>query len=358
MEIDRLISAFMAGIEGKPNYARNLVGLAEVVFGKKEEVRAFELARRALRESEDDTEADIRARALLSSILPSYHIRMMNDARRNHAWDQALRRAVRPGMHVLEIGTGAGMLALMAARAGAAEVTTCESDPVAAAIASEISERNGYGSVIKVIPKRSQDLAVGVDIERPADLLFCDIFADDMLGFDPLPALADARSRLVTTGAPVVPAAGVIKVALANWEGCAITCRAKHAAGFDISSFGDLVRPSVTVPIGATDLTLFSRDVDAFRFDFGSLSHPRTGRIELSLEADRDGIVDGIIQWICLELDSETVLEARPKPGLRSFSSPLFWPLPESVEVRCGDVVNIAAEYVRDILSIRRSAGK
>ena len=87
-------------------------------------------------------------------------------------------------------------------------------------------------------------------------------------------------------------------------------------------------------------------------------SHPRTGRIELGLEADREGIVDGIIQWIYLELDSEIVLEARPKPGLLSFSSPLFWPLPESVEVRPGDVINVMAEYVRDMLSIRRARDK
>lgn len=353
-----MISAFLLGIESQPGNARNLVGLAEVVLGKKEKFRAFELARKALNEGSGDPAVETRARALLGSLLPGYHVPMMNDTRRNRAWDRVLRRAVRPGMRVLEIGTGAGMLALMAARAGAEKVTTCEHNPIAATIAREICDRNGYGDSIDVISKRSQDLIPGVDLERPADLLFCDIFADTLLAFDPLPALADARLRLLATGAPVVPAAGVIRLALASWKGCAITCRARCAADFDISAFADLVRPSVAIAIGNPDVSLCSPEADAFRFDFRSPSHPEAGRIELTLEADHDGIVDGIIQWIRLELDSETILEARPEPGATFFSSPQFWPLPEAVEMRRGDVLGVVAEYVRDRLSIRRSSNK
>jgi type III protein arginine methyltransferase len=219
MQIDQMISAFLLGIEGQPGYARNLVGLAEVVLDKKEELRAFELARKALHEASGDPEVEIRARALLGALLPGYHIRMMNDTRRNDAWDRALGRAIRPGMHVLEIGTGAGMLALMAARGGAEKVTTCESNPVAAAMAREICERNGYGSAINVVPKGSHDVILGTDLGRPADLLFCDIFTDNMLGFDPLPALADARNRLLTTGAPVVPAFGSSNLPSRNGRG-------------------------------------------------------------------------------------------------------------------------------------------
>ena len=47
-------------------------------------------------------------------------------ARAITAYDAALRRAIRPGCRVLEIGTGSGLLAMMAARAGAAQVVTCE----------------------------------------------------------------------------------------------------------------------------------------------------------------------------------------------------------------------------------------
>jgi SAM-dependent methyltransferase len=356
MQNDQMISAFLTGIKGKPHYARNLVGLAEVALGRKERLRAFELAHQALREASGDTDVEMRARALLGSLLPGYHPRMMNDARRNQAWDRVLRRAVRPGMRVLEIGTGVGMLALMAARAGAEKVTTCEKDPIAARVAREICECNGYGNKVEVVPKKSQDLIPGADLERPADLLFCDIFADTLLGFDPLPALADARNRLLAPGAPVIPAAGVIKLALARWKNCAIVCRTNYAAGFDIGAFANLVRPSVTLAIGDADLSLCSQDAEAFRFDFGLPHQPPAGRAELTLEADLDGVVDGVVQWIRLELDTETALEARPEPGATFFSSPVFWPLPEPVEMRRGNAIGIVAEYSRERLSIRRSS--
>ncbi|HEY4087071.1 MAG TPA: 50S ribosomal protein L11 methyltransferase [Bryobacteraceae bacterium] len=281
----------------------------------------------------------------------------MNDSRRNHAWDQALRRAIRPGMHVLEIGSGGGMLALMAARAGAERVITCEKDPVAAQIAREICDCNGYGDRVQVIHKASQDLIPGVDIERPADLLFCDIFADTLLAFDPLPALADARNRLLAPNAPVIPRSGAIRIALANWAPCATICRTNSAAGFDITGFVNLLRSSVSVAIGDPSMSLCSPEVEAFRFDFRLASHPRTARTELSLQANRDGFVDGVVQWIRLELDSETSLEARPERGATFFSAPRFWAFPESVHVRSGEAVEIASEYIGAHLSIRRSQG-
>jgi type III protein arginine methyltransferase len=358
LQNDQMISGFLAGIEGKPHYARNLIGLAEVALGRRERFQAFELARKALHEASGDSGVELRARSLLGSLLPAYHTRMMNDVRRNDAWNRALRRAIHPGMRVLEIGSGAGMLALMAARAGAEKVTTCEKDRVAATIAREICESNGYGSIVDVVSKKSQDLIPGVDLNQPADLLFCDIFADTLLAFDPLPALADARNRLLAPGAPVVPAAGVIKIALARWKSCATECRTNHSAGFDISAFANLVRPSAIVAIGDSNVSLCSPDAEAFRFDFGAPSHPEADRAELTLQADCDGTVDGVIQWIRLELDSETALEARPEPGATFFSSPQFWSLPESIEMRRGESVGIVAEYYRERLSIRPSLNK
>jgi type II protein arginine methyltransferase len=353
--IDRAITELNAGIEGHPHYARNLVAIAEAVLLRKERLRAFDLARKALREAGGDAEAETRARALLGSLLPPYHVPMMNDARRNEAWDQALRRAIRPGMRVLEIGTGAGMLALMAARAGAEKVTTCERDPVAAAVAREICENNGYGGVVDVVAKRSQDLIPGVDLERPADLLFCDIFSDSLIGFDPLPALVDARHRLLAPGAPVVPAAGAIGLALARWSRCDVVCRATSAAGFDIGAIADLARTATVVAIGSPDVVLRSTDAEAFRFDFAAPSHPEEGSRELVLEADRDGTVDGVVQWIRLELDSETSLSSRPEPGASFFSAPVFRPFPESVEARRGDRIGVSAWYLGNRLFVRRS---
>jgi hypothetical protein len=217
-EIEAMIASFEGVMVARPDYPIRLIGLAEVVASKKQPFRAFELCRKAVAAGMGDSEVAFRARRLLSSLVSSYHV-PMNDARRNAAWDKAIRRAIHPYTCALEIGTGGGMLALMAARAGAKKITTCERDPILASVAREIVERNGFADRITIISKASAELLPGEDVEVPADLLFSDIFADDLFGFEPLTALADARRRLTKPDAVVVPATGAIRLALANWGG-------------------------------------------------------------------------------------------------------------------------------------------
>ena len=344
-DLASMVEGFETGFAGLPNYARNVLGLAEVVAEKKDKLRAFELARKALHAAQGDPILVSRARSLLSSLVPGYHVPMMNDSRRNLAWDAALRRAINPGDHVLEIGTGAGMLALMAARAGAGLVITCEQDPVTAAIGREIAERNGYGERIRIIAKHSRDLEIGVDLDRPADLLFCDIFGDSLVDFAPLPAVADARRRLVAPGAPSIPATASIRVALCNWAGYERRCRIHSAAGFDLTPFVALLPLCVRVEIGDTSLHLLSGAAEPFRFDMSAPNHSDSAQAEVSVTASEDGILNGIVQWICLDLDATTSLESRPEPGAVFFSSPRFFPLADPLPVRAGRQLQIGAAY-------------
>jgi len=343
-EVERMIAAFDAAIGNSPDYPLRLIDLAEQVVRHKAPLRALELVRQALARAPGDARAMMRARTVAARTLPSYHVGMMNDTRRNLAWDAALRRAIGPGMHVLEIGTGAGMLAMMAARAGAGRVTTCEIQPVAAQMARELAALNGYADRIRVIGKKSADLRLGEDLERPADLLFCDIFGDNLVIFDPLTALADAR-RLLKPGAPVVPAFGAIKVALAHHREFARLAHIDRAAGFDLSPMAPFVAASVPSPVHDPAVTLMSAGEEAFRFDFAAASHPTSNETEIVCRASRDGAANVILQWIRLELDAETVLEAKPDPAARFFSQARFYPLVEPVSVRAGERLRIGVAY-------------
>ncbi len=351
-EIERMIESFERALQGRPNYAIGMIGLAEVVAGKKHKFRAFELCQKALAAGAGDAEIAARARRLLSSLVPGYHVPMMNDARRNAAWSKALRGAIHPGTHALEIGTGGGMLALIAARAGAEKVTTCERDPILANVARQIIARNGFADRIEVIAKASDALVPGKDIAAPADLLFCDIFGDDLLDFEPLAALADARRRLTKPDAVVVPAAGAIRLALAEWESYPDRGHVDHASGFDLTSFTDFVPLSISVRIGDRGLALRSEPAEALRFDLAALSQPMQGRMELALAATEDAMVNGIVHWIRLELDAETILEARPEAGATFFSSPRFWPLAEAVSMRRGETLRVAIAHEEKRLTI------
>jgi predicted RNA methylase len=75
----------------------------------------------------------------------------MMDVERSTAFRDALREVVKPGMRVLDVGAGTGLLALFAAQAGADEVVTLEYDPYVASVARELIRTNGFQKKVKVV---------------------------------------------------------------------------------------------------------------------------------------------------------------------------------------------------------------
>jgi ribosomal protein L11 methyltransferase len=62
-----------------------------------------------------------------------------------------LDRVITPGERVLDVGSGSGVLAIVAARLGARAVVALEADPVACETARENVERNGVAAHVKVV---------------------------------------------------------------------------------------------------------------------------------------------------------------------------------------------------------------
>lgn len=99
-----------------------------------------------------------------------------------------LESVVRPGMRVLDVGTGSGILAIAAARLGAAPVVGIDIDPVAVRVAKENAERNGV----------SIDVRAGtldqVETEE-CDLIIANIIASIIIDI-----LPDVASRMKKDG--------------------------------------------------------------------------------------------------------------------------------------------------------------
>ena len=124
--------------------------------------------RRMLELQPDNIHVRHQMRRLTSVMVPFWHIPMLNDIRRNDAFERAICKAVEkegPDARILDIGTGSGLLSMMAARAGARNIVSCERIPVIAETAERIVARNGYESQIRVVNKSSTQIAVGEDIE-------------------------------------------------------------------------------------------------------------------------------------------------------------------------------------------------
>jgi protein arginine N-methyltransferase 7 len=171
------------------------------------------------------------------SLVPRWHFAMLNDQDRNQAYRRAIRAVVRPGDLVLDIGTGAGLLALLAAEAGAGLVVTCEMEPVIAAVARQIMVDNGVADRVRVVQAKSTQLRVGVDLPRRADVLVTEIFDCGLLGEGALPTLAHASRELLRDQATLVPRGARLWGQLVESEELYGRNDATSVCGFDIAAF-------------------------------------------------------------------------------------------------------------------------
>lgn len=173
---------------------------------------------------------------------PRPHIEMLDDQHRTSSFIEAIQQTVRPGDIVIDIGTGTGVLAMAAARAGAKRVYAIEAGAIADK-AEKIVAANGFEDTISVLRGWSSV----VSVPERADVLVTETIGSDPFNERILEIVIDARERLLTPGATIIPEGialhgtpvEVPEATFADWvytrEGCS---RWQAAYGFD---FGQLV---------------------------------------------------------------------------------------------------------------------
>ncbi|XP_049874174.1 protein arginine N-methyltransferase 7 isoform X2 [Pectinophora gossypiella] len=143
---------------------------------------------------------------------------MLHDTERNKKYHRALQLAIEK-MHeagkpanVLDIGTGTGLLSIMAARAGADSIVACEAFKPMAECCRKILEQNGVANKITLIPKRSTDLTVGEDgdMKQKANILVTEVFDTELIGEGALSTFSHAHKYLLEEDCIVVPDSAVV----------------------------------------------------------------------------------------------------------------------------------------------------
>jgi ribosomal protein L11 methyltransferase len=124
---------------------------------------------------------------------------------------EQVERRVRPGMRVLDVGTGSGILALAAAKLGAAHVYAIDNSSVAVESATENATMNGLSDCITVV-EGTLDEAQAERMAGQYDLVLANIIAH-IIG-----ALAPQLARVLAPQGVLV-VSGIIEERRADAEG-------------------------------------------------------------------------------------------------------------------------------------------
>jgi protein arginine N-methyltransferase 1 len=129
------------------------------------------------------------------------HISMLADKKRTDSFRQAIFQKVKPGDHVVDIGTGTGILAFFALQAGAERVYAIETGDIIE-VARKIAKDNGLDHRIEFIHQES----LKADLETKVDLIITETIGS--LGIDEgiVDIVTDARTRFLKPGGEIIPA--------------------------------------------------------------------------------------------------------------------------------------------------------
>ncbi|XP_057692957.1 protein arginine N-methyltransferase 7 isoform X2 [Corythoichthys intestinalis] len=146
-------------------------------------------------------------------IARSSYADMLYDQDRNKKYYEGIRAAVAhvkargERVTVLDIGTGTGLLSMMAVTAGADFCYAVEVFKPMADAAKCIVEKNGFQDKIKIINKHSTDISVGLEL-----------FDTELIGEGALPSYEHAHRNLVQEGCVAVPHKATVYAQLVDSE--------------------------------------------------------------------------------------------------------------------------------------------
>jgi type I protein arginine methyltransferase len=260
--------------------------------------------------------------------------KMMTDSIRMEAYDAAMKRAIEPGMVVLDIGTGTGIHALMAARLGAKHVYAVEpADSVE--LAPEIARKNGLGDRITFM----RGLSTQIEIPERADVVISDLHGTLPWYKQHIPTIVDARRRLMEAGGMLIPQRDdvyAVPVEAPDLYSKYATPWRDQPYGFDFS----LVASKITNAFsrGRVDEDGFLASVEhVAELDYASIENP-AAQLSFSVPALRDGTMHGVMVWFDTTLIEDVRLSSAPFATEISYGS-TFFPLSEPVHVEAGDEI-------------------
>ncbi|XP_029782331.1 protein arginine N-methyltransferase 7 isoform X3 [Suricata suricatta] len=269
-------------------------------------------------------------------IARSSYADMLHDKDRNIKYYQGIRAAVSRVKDrgqkalVLDIGTGTGLLSMMAVTAGADFCYAIEVFKPMAEAAVKIVEKNGFTDKIKIINKHSTEVTVGPDGDMPcrANILITELFDTELIGEGALPSYEHAHRHLVQEKCEAVPHRATVYAQLVesrrmwSWNKL-FPVRVHTSCGEQvIVPPSDLERcpgaPSVCDiqlnQVSSADFTILSDVLPMFSVDFSKQVSSSAACHSRQFEPLASGSAQVVLSWWDIEMDPEGKIKCSMAP--------------------------------------------
>jgi SAM-dependent methyltransferase len=241
------------------------------------------------------------------------HRRLVSDRPRTKAFAAAIREVVQPGDVVLDVGTGTGILAMFAAKAGAQKVYAVDATNIAE-VATDLVKANGLSEQIQVIHGRAGE----VQLDQKVDLIISEWLGSAAFVEGMLHAVLNARDQNLAPTGRMLPSKVRVLIAplddpiLYNTEGPGFW--RERIDDLDFSSLQEAellqgrtvqirVEPAAVLAPGQAllELDLLSASVEDVWFEG-----------QLAFVPSRDGVLNGFSVWFEAELSPSVMLDTGP----------------------------------------------
>ncbi|XP_068812364.1 protein arginine N-methyltransferase 7 isoform X3 [Struthio camelus] len=280
-------------------------------------------------------------------IARSRYADMLHDKDRNVKYYQGIRAAVSRVKErgekaiVLDIGTGTGLLSMMAASAGADFCYAIEVFKPMANAAVKIVEKNGFSDKIKVINKHSTEVTVGPDgdMQCRANILVTELFDTELIGEGALPTYEHAHEHLVQEGCEAVPHRATVYVQLAeskrmwSWNKL-FPVRVEAEDGEKVIVSPSEMENCPGVPsvcdiqlnqMPSSDFTILSDVVVMFSVDFSKPVRSASAYYRVQLEPVKSGKAQIVLSWWDMDMDPSGKINCTMAPYWVKPTSAFQW---------------------------------
>lgn len=276
------------------------------------------------------------------SLVIDEHRQYLADTNRVAAFERAIRETVRPGDVVVDLGSGSGILGLLACRAGARRVYSIDEGPIVG-LARAICHANGFSDRMVFV----RDVSTRATLPERADALVTDQigrfgFEAGLVGY-----VRDARRRLLKADASTVPAAVTLRVAPieAEMQWNAVVFWARPVAGLDVSA---VLRSAMSTgyPLSVLPDQLLAEPSSIADLPLSTGTTRLRGRTRHVVT--RAGVLHGVAGWFDARLSPSVTMTNSPLDASRINRRQVFFPIERPVEVGTGDAIEIAMTILAD----------